>query len=210
MPDTLRIQWAPKVKPSLILQLYRRDALGLLDAELVAEVGYALLARCRSILMVTDARRVDCPACGAEIACPGERWSRQQPVVCLACGWRASYGQWRDSWRHQDLIGGNAVPSFQAYARDFPLAKSDRERMLLIDRLIHDFHQSLRHRRTFRPAAHNLIQGSPEEVLALLDGMSYGPGSTQGLAESKTEWRRRVEQAAEEFPFLKERLQKIR
>ncbi len=91
-----RIQWAPKVRRGKILKLYQTDALGLQDEDLVAEVGYDLLARCRSILMVTDARQVDCPSCQAEINCPAARWSRETPPVCPVCGWHATYGQWRE------------------------------------------------------------------------------------------------------------------
>src|SRR5690349_14144870 len=111
---TATIQWAPKVRPERIWQLYQREAQGFLDDDLVNEVAWALYQRCESILMVTEGRRLPCPTCPTLIVCPTERWSRTTPIICPACGWTATYGQYRDSWRHQDLQGGNALYAFQA------------------------------------------------------------------------------------------------
>ncbi|MBI5289694.1 MAG: hypothetical protein HY873_12045, partial [Chloroflexi bacterium] len=43
------IQWARRVKPEVIRRLYTRDAKGIVDEELIDEVGYAMYARCHSI-----------------------------------------------------------------------------------------------------------------------------------------------------------------
>jgi hypothetical protein len=51
---------APKVRPERIRRLYERDALGLVDDELIDDVGLALHARCRSIVLV-DEGLVRCP-----------------------------------------------------------------------------------------------------------------------------------------------------
>ena len=47
-----KIRWAPKVRQEKLWQLYQSDAQGLLDEDLAAEVGYALLARCESITLI--------------------------------------------------------------------------------------------------------------------------------------------------------------
>ncbi len=193
-----------------LARLYELDALGLEDEDLVDEVGYGLYQRCRSILMVTDARQVDCPQCGALIESRGERWSRLNPVVCEACGFKATYGQWRDSWRKQELMGGNAVAVYRAYFAAYPAARTYAEKLLLVDRLIHAFHFSMRQSRTFRPVAQQLIAGSAEQVLAFLDRLSAVDYSTGELNESGAEWQRRLEKAGEELPFLGERVEKAR
>jgi hypothetical protein len=190
-----RIRWAPKVKQEKIWSLYQQDARGIMDEELIDEVGWALYSRCQSILWVTDRNRVSCPRCHQVIVCPSERWSRDVPIVCPRCAWQATFGQWRDSWRHRDLHGGNAMPAFRSFVEQWERANSPRERMLLIDRLIHAFHWSLRQNQPFGPAGRNLIEGKYDEVVAFLDRLTYGEGSTAGTAERKAEWQSMKQQA---------------
>ena len=169
-----KIRWAAKVSRDKILRLYQNDAQGLVDEALIDEVGFDLYLRCQSILMVTEAKRVPCPRCDDEIVCQAERWSRHTAIACPRCGWSCTYGQYRDSWRHQDLHGGNAVYAFKAFVDQYERATAPRERMLLIDRLIQAFHWSIRHNRRHGPAAPNLIAGSREQVLAFLDQLALG------------------------------------
>lgn len=206
----LRIQWSPRIKMSPIARLYRLDALGLQDEDLLNEVGYGLFLRCRSILMVTVAKQVDCPQCGALIECAAQRWSRENPLLCGQCSFKATYGQWRDSWRKQELMGGNAVPIYRAYFAAYPTAKTYPEKLLLVDRLIHAFHFSMRQGRTFRPVAQQLIEGNAEKVLAFLDRLSAVDYATGELNASGAEWQQRLEKAAAELPFLGERMDKAR
>jgi hypothetical protein len=91
--EELRIRWAPKVPREKIWRLYQIDARGIVDEELIDDVGLALYLRCQSILMVTGCKQVPCPRCAEIIVCPGERWSRQYRIVCPACSWQATYGQ---------------------------------------------------------------------------------------------------------------------
>jgi len=46
--------------------------------------------------------------------------------------------------------------------------------MLAIDQLIHAFHWDFKLHLPNRPAANNLIEGSLEQVIDLLDRLSYG------------------------------------
>jgi hypothetical protein len=65
--------------------------------------------------------------------------------------------------------------------------------MLLIDQLIHRWHGETRQERPKsglgRPTGVNLIEGNRTHVLALLDMLSYGAGSTPGTQEIKAAWR---------------------
>ena len=73
----------------------------------------------------------------------------------------------------------------------FPKARTPREKMLLIDGLIHGFHIYIAmSAETSRPTAVNLIEGRMQEVIRLLDGLAYGPDSTPGTREAKAEWDR--------------------
>ena len=56
------IEWAPRVPKNKIRRLYVSDSRGLLDEDLLEDVGSMLLQRCLSILAVADAQkgRVHC------------------------------------------------------------------------------------------------------------------------------------------------------
>lgn len=56
--------------------------------------------------------------------------------------------------------------------------------MLAIDQLIHAFHWDFKLHLPNRPAANNLIEGSLEQVIDLLDRLSYGED-----AQAREEWR---------------------
>jgi hypothetical protein len=171
MPSQERIRWAPKLSQAKLWELYQSDARGLADQALVDDIAFALYQRCQSIIMVTERRRVPCPRCPRIVLCAGERWSREQAIVCPECGWSATYGQYRDSWRHQDLHGGNAMFAFRAFVEGYE-GTMPRDRMLLIDRLINAFHWSLKRERRHGPAAAQLIEGGAQQVLALLERLA--------------------------------------
>ena len=58
------IKWSRRVKPVSIRRLYTLDAKGIVDEDLINEVGYAMYARCLSIRTATRAHsgRAMCPA----------------------------------------------------------------------------------------------------------------------------------------------------
>ena len=58
-----KILWSPKIRREKLWDLYQSDAQGNLDEDLLTEVGYGLLARCQSILMIRTGK-VTCPRCG--------------------------------------------------------------------------------------------------------------------------------------------------
>jgi hypothetical protein len=168
--------WAPKVSQSLIRRLYVSEARGILDEELIDEAGYALAARCDSILKVTRAVRgvLDCPSCGREV----RHAARAGATIACACGWSIEWRAFQKTYRGRQLFGGAAVNAFEDFHRAFPAARTARERILLIDRFIHEFHWNLTRRspepEATRPAAANLIEGkSQADVIAFLDELSF-------------------------------------
>jgi hypothetical protein len=52
----MRLRFAPKVPVGWLEQLYRRDALGIQDEDLVDKVAVRLYARRRDVLLVRDSR----------------------------------------------------------------------------------------------------------------------------------------------------------
>jgi hypothetical protein len=186
-PDPLKFRWAPKVRPDKVWRLYQADARGIVDEALIDDVGVTLLLRCRSILMAT-AGEAECPHCGRTIPFAGMHTLPDVPVLCPGCGWETTYRRFHASWRHRELYGGNAVAAFRRFVEHYPHAAAPRQRMLLIDRLIHAFHVTLKGS-VNRAAVVNLIEGSTAQVLDLLERLAYGDGSTPGLGDTKAAWR---------------------
>ena len=197
-----RIRWAPKVRPDKIRRLYEQDARGIVDDDLIDDVGLAFHARCRSIVLVNSGR-VACPECGAvfkvtrtyrELTKGETPDDPSAPAQCPtpACGWHTTIGAWRDSWRHRELHAGFGLPPLQAFAERYPLARTPRERMLMIDRLLHQFHTNLKAAKLGRPVAVNLIEGNIKQVRALLDSLTYGEGTIPEVQATHEEWLHRL------------------
>src|SRR5436305_3499491 len=110
--DLAEVRWAPRVNPHKIRRLYETDARGIVDEELIEEVGFALYSRCRSILAATEAHagRIQCPRCGAIVA---HNWDRRAVLQCGACSWRVRWGDYLKTYQDKHLHGGGAVAAFQ-------------------------------------------------------------------------------------------------
>jgi hypothetical protein len=201
LPDDGRPRWAPKVPRGKIRRLYETDAQGILDTDLIDEVGWALWERCDSILVVTAAHngRITCPSCGTAIEHPGG-WSDEETIACAACDWQLPWAAYHQTYRGKQLFGANAVDIFEAYHRAFPKAQAGNEKMLLIDGLIHAFHVGLAD--IGRPVAANLIEGSLKDVIHFLDALTNGPASAAGLGDSHQAWRQTLTAASWTGPFI--------
>jgi hypothetical protein len=179
------------VRPEAIRRLYTLDAKGIVDEELIDEVGYAMYARCLAIQDVTRAHfgRANCPRCRSEVRRSEEdvrSWRKDERMAC-ACGWSTTWGEFHKTYRRRQLVGGNAYPAFKGFIAAWPQARTARDKMLTIDRLIHECHEDAKERWA-RPAACNLIEGNMTEMIRFLDELAYGPQSTPGLEEQRQAW----------------------
>jgi len=185
-----KISWSPKIRQSKIWKLYQNDALGAVDEILVEDVGLALLQRCHSIWLVTR-REVECPRCEAVFTlCGPNSWKILPGVLTCPtpeCGWETTAEQWHQSWRHHDLLGTAALGAVETYLNDYPLAHKTEEKMVCIDQLIHSFHISLQVHKPNRSFANNLIEGSHDQVVELLDRLFAKPDGVD-----KEQWRATV------------------
>jgi hypothetical protein len=188
------LRWAPRVPLHAILRLYETDAMGIVDDEQIDAVGYALLARCESIVAVTeahDAGRLSCPRCRAPVQRQGTALSQEddaEVLRCGACGWATTGRALRLSYRGKQLYGPRALPAFDAYVIEFPRARTPQQRMLAIDRLIHAIHGDLAQGYVGRPVGVSVLEGDRAAVVRLLDGLAVGGGSTPGLQEGRAAW----------------------
>ena len=187
------VRWAPRVRQDTIRRLYQLDARGILDEELIDKVGFALYSRCRSILHVSDAMtgRVHCPRCDAIIQRRND--TADQILRCSACGWETLWSTYVNTYRHQELGAGGARDIFEEFVEHWERARTPRDKMVLIDQLIHRWHWETRHERPRfglgRPTGVNLIEGSRKDVLHFLDTLTYGDASTSGVDTTKVAWR---------------------
>jgi len=180
-------QWAPRIKKHKIQRLYELDAQGLQDDELILDVGYSLMARCRSFLDANQATtgKAICPVCESFVA---HQCDKTELLHCDQCGWELAWGDYFETIQKKQLYGAEPVQdAFREFMLKFPKAKNSGERMFLIDRVIHQFHYSTKYGNT-RPTAINLIEGRLVDIIQFLDQLSYGAASTPGIKTQREEW----------------------
>jgi hypothetical protein len=134
---------------------------------------------------------VECLRCGTFFQLREQAVWRLQPGVqscpTPGCGWETTADEWHASWWHRYLLGAAAQPAMETYLDDYPQARTTRERMLCIDQLIHSFHISLQTGKVNRSFANNLIEGSHDQVVELLDRLFTKNGSVD-----KDQWRAEI------------------
>ena len=187
-----QIQWAHRVKPHTIQRLYELDAKGILDENLIDEVGFGLLARCDSIHRVTHRL---CPECGSEMEGAWDD-SKYRKISCKSCQWHSTWIAYHRSYKRKRIHGGRAFEFFEAYLKSFPKCKNFRQKMLVIDRLIHEVHESTDMLWT-SPAASNLIQGKECQIAELLDELAYGENIPEERKKIREEYFKKMKGSEE-------------
>ena len=196
MSQPIRPRWAPRISQAKIRRLYELDARGIVDEDLIADVGYRLYSRCQSILTITRiglTKEVPCAQCERAVSL-GDHWSNPEFILqCSVCGWHLPWEAYRATFRHQELGGGGANDIFEAFVSEWEGAQTVRAQMVAIDQLLHRWHwetkQQLPSFGLGRPTAANLIEGSRKQVIDFLDGLTYGDASTAGLKDTQAAWR---------------------
>ncbi len=186
------VAWASRVSQSLIRRLYETDARGIVDQDQVDAVGIGLYARCQSILALTDAYcgRVHCPECASVVITQIEGRLNDSPIRCR-CGWETTWLEYKKTTSRDKLLrAGNAEPVFRDFVASYRRATRPRERMVLIDSLLHEFHTS--RRGESGPAAVNVIEGSRDSIVAMLDGLF----ASENRASTEARWRARLASSA--------------
>ncbi len=177
MEEQDQFHWAGKVARRDIQRLYESDARGLLDEELLDKVMYTVYTRIKDMFEVREAQkagRVRCRSCGAPVPQPylmgGVNKGRR--LACEQCGWQTTCGEFYASYTGKDLLPGSRTELFQEFLERFPSARTSREKMLVLDWLIHAFH--VQSGVSSRLVAMNVIQGSRDQLRALLSELASG------------------------------------
>jgi hypothetical protein len=168
------MDWAPKIAPERIRQLYENDRSGMFDAALLQEVGYRLVARCKDIIEVSEALmgKVHCRRCGQVI--PRRQYNLPQEdaerIICPQCDWQITWGEYFQSITGRKLRGGEVLHLYRAFVEQFERATTPQEKMLAIDTLIHEFHTNLG--LPTKPVAVTVISGSSHTVKQLIEELA--------------------------------------
>jgi len=195
--DALR--WNQRLPKAKLRQLYLTEARGIYDEDLIDDVGMYLYMRCRDILTVKMAKvdgLVRCPVCddAGKDTFIRRCGDIQERITCPVCGWEIIWQEYIRAVKGKQLNAGGAVGAFKEFIRRFETAKSPKDKMLAIDRLIHAFHYSARERpdQPTRPAGVNLISGNLKSVIEFLDTLSAGGFCTPEMADTKDQWKKNL------------------
>jgi len=182
-------RWPRRVPRALIRRLYETDAKGIRDERLIDDVGYALLDRCEAVRRVTHRL---CPKCGGALrGAFKDHEGGEREISCEACGWASTWRRYQRSYKGRRIHGGRAFPAFMSYLAQFPKARTPRDRMLCIDRLIHAVHQDDSGVWVL-PGAINLIEGDAASIFAMLDELAGLDGARPELAQMTRDLERKL------------------
>ena len=116
-----------------------------------------------------------------------QRTANQEILRCTECGWELPWTEYHRSCRKKNMASLGLIEIFREFSREYPKARTYREKMLTIDRLIHRYHWELEGE-AGGPAAVNLIGGTRAQIIAFLNKLTYGDESTPGLQLHKEAW----------------------
>ncbi len=183
------IPWAPRVSREKILELYIKVASGDNDEELIDEIAQAFYDRCSDIVRICESRFM-CPQCRKELPHPHQPG---KDLTCGSCGWKMSWKSFFRSYQGKQLsVNADITDITRKYLTELPECKNPKEKMILIDGLIHACHRSIKDGETYyaRPLAVNFIEGKMYQVIAFLENLPYGPDSLPEMTEQLMEWRK--------------------
>lgn len=170
-PDKLNVfRWPAKVSRRKLEQLYISEARGLLDEDLLDDVGFSFFARCDQALKIRelmDKGQLICHNCGALLSAK----SYTDPIEC-ACGYSYTYREYRRSCNSASMPGGRATPIFKAFADGWQRCSDAKSKMLLIDRLVHECHVTLMSGEKGRSVCMNLIEGTTAQLSEMLERLA--------------------------------------
>jgi len=176
-PDKFnKYRWSPKLSRQILIRLYKNDAMGIKDEELVDEVGYTLYSRClqgRDEGRLKDSGKLKCHHCN-EILLAKNR----NALIHCSCGYQYIFRDYMRAFRTNSMPSGAATAIFNAFIDNWPRAKEYPAKMILIDNLIHEFHINLNSGVKGRFVGINLIEGTKKQIGDLILQLAYGDNNS--------------------------------
>lgn len=190
------IKWSPRVSKWQLRQIYKDASIGIYDDLLIEEVGLTLYLRCRDILIIHLAKsegKITCPDClrGGNNVIIKKGHIKNELIICPVCAWTITWESYRKSFQRSQLNPGGAVIFFKEFIASYDRASDAKAKMMAIDRIIHQFHYSLKTNPDMptRPAGVNLINGKLADVVQFLDELSGFPLPYE-MTEIYNKWRK--------------------
>jgi len=190
--DGFKIKWAERLPHEKLRRLYESQASLALDEELLEDVAVTLYLRCRDIIAVERARHgeVRCPFCYAErmeeiyIKADGDE------LRCPGCARSFSRAGYVSQYRRAQLNMGGAGKAFTRFADEYERPAPPETRMLQIDRLIHEYHYSLKAKpgQPTRSVGPNLLNLKLTEAMKFLNELSGVTGDNAEMRETAEKW----------------------
>ncbi len=173
-PETFnQFKWCKKASRNDLLRLYQGEAKGMLDEELLDEIGFTFYARCKQ---AHDARNcmekgnILCLNCGAVVK--ANHTYDNQPMYC-ECGYSYTYREYRRSYMAVNMPGNRATPIFESFEQKWPGCQDATQKMLLIDWLIHECHVTIMSGEMGKSVCENLIEGTRKQITDLIIKLAY-------------------------------------
>ena len=172
-PEKLnKFKWCRKVSRNDLLRLYNGEARGLLDEELLEEVGTTFYTRCtqsKDAQLLLSEGKMRCHHCGRVLQATG-----YATVTHCECGYCYTYREYRRSFNANNMPANRAQPIFDAFMERWPACLDATAKMLLIDWLIHEFHVTLMSGEQGRSVCANLIEGTKKQISDMILQLAYG------------------------------------
>ena len=114
-----KFKWAKKASRNDLLRLYQSDAKGMINEELLDEVGFTFYVRCKQakeVMELLEKGKILCHHCGAVL----QAQSYTAPIKCQ-CGYIYTYREYRRSCNAVNMPGGRATPIFENFIEKWPL-----------------------------------------------------------------------------------------
>ena len=178
-----KFKWCEKVSRNDLLRLYESESKGLIDTELLDEIGYTFYTRCKQAKETRECMakgEIICHHCGAVIKA-GETSPTGSVLVIgdndalmsCECGYSYTYREYRRSCNAVNMPGGRATPIFEHFINKWTACKSATDKMMLIDWLIHKCHVTLMSGLAGRSVCVNLIEGTLKQISNLIIKLAY-------------------------------------
>lgn len=167
-PDKLnKFKWCRKVSRSDLIKLYQSEASGLLDEALLEKIGISFFIRCKQskdIYPLLEEGKMICHFCGNVLQA-----ASYTAVNKCVCGYCYTYREYRRSFNANNMPAHRAQPVFDAYIEKWQACMSEKEKMLLVDWLIHECHVTVMSGERGRSVCVNLIEGTAAQLRETLE-----------------------------------------
>lgn len=165
-----KFHWAAALPPAKLRNLYRSSAKGMLDQDLLDDVGIMFYLRCLQGVdefALIRSNNLKCHQCSAIL-------SKEEGLMLCSCGFQYTFQEYVRSFNNHRMPGGSALHIFREYAEKWPSTKTDHEKMLLIDWMVHQCHISMSSGLPLRSVVKNLIDAPQKIAEKLILDLAYG------------------------------------